>query len=131
MCVRGLLLALVLTMFAGATVPSVRADPLAPVDAASHIGQVATVCGLIASTKYASQSAGAPTFLDFGSAYPKAVFTALILGRDRVKFGSPEKALEGKEVCVTGQIGLSGGRPQVILTQPDQLNEMGSPHRGP
>jgi hypothetical protein len=106
-----------------------RADPLAPVDAAGHVGQVATVCGLVASTKYAPQSFGAPTFLDFGSAYPNAVFTALILGGDRAKFGAPERTLGGKQVCVTGQVRLYSGTPQVILTQPDQLNEKGSAGR--
>lgn len=107
----------------GWTTATVRADPLTLEDAASHLGEVATVCGVVASTKYVPQSAGAPTFLDFGSAYPNAVFTALILGGDRAKFGAPEKALRGKEVCVTGQIRLYGGIPQVILTRPDQLND--------
>ncbi len=129
MSVREVLVVLSLAALSGGTA-TVRADPLAPRDAADHIGQVATVCGLVASTKYAPHSFGAPTFLDFVSAYPKAVFTALILGADRAKFGEPERTL-GKEVCVTGEIRLYAGIPQVILTQPDQLDEERTEHAGP
>ena len=118
------------TALAGWAVVSARADPLAPVDAASHVGEVATVCGLVASTKYAPQSIGAPTFLDFGSAYPNAAFTAVILGSDRAKFGAPEKTLQGKEVCVRGEIRVYEGAPQVILTQPDQLAQNAKPYAG-
>lgn len=118
----GLFLALSLTALGWPTA-YVRADPLAPLDAASHIGEVATICGLVASTNYIPQATGAPTFLDFGSAYPKATFTALILGRDRARFGTPEATLKGKQVCVTGEIQVHGGRAQVVLTRPDQLSE--------
>jgi len=100
---------------------SARADPLAPADAAGHVGEVTTICGLVASAKYAPQSIGAPTFLDFGSAYPRAAFTAVILGGDRAKFGAPEKTLQGKEVCVSGEVRIYKGTPQIILTHPDQL----------
>ncbi len=129
MCVRGPLLTVCLAALSGWTT-SLRADPLAPADTASHIGQVATVCGFVASTNYAPQSTGAPTFLDFGGAYPHSMFTALILGGDRAKFGEPEKTLRGKEVCVTGEIRLYGGTAQVILTEPDQLHETGGAHAG-
>jgi hypothetical protein len=112
------------------TTSGVRADPLAPVEAASHVGEVATVCGRVASTKYAPLSIGAPTFLDFGGVYPNAAFTALIFGGDRAKFGAPDEAFKGKEVCVRGEIRLFEGTPQVILTRPDQLRENPSPRAG-
>ncbi len=98
-----------------------HADPLAPENAAKHVGEKATVCGVVASAKYAAQSGGQPTFLDFGKPYPDAIFTALILGTDRAKFGTPEKTVRGKEVCVTGEIRLYGGKPEVRLTDPKQL----------
>jgi hypothetical protein len=128
MPVRGLLIPFCLVALSAWTT-SVQADPLAPADAASHVGEVATVCGFVASAKYAPQAIGAPTFLDFGKAYPNAVFTALILGDDRTKFGAPETTLGGKEVCVRGEIRLYRGRPQLILTEPEQLDA--SAHAGP
>ena len=100
-----------------------RAATLAPEEAAKHVGENATICGLVASAKYAGQARGGPTFLDFVKPYPNAIFTALILGSDRAKFGTPEKAMQGKQVCVTGQIQLYQGKPQVILNDPKQLTE--------
>ncbi len=111
------LAALALAMAAAAA----DADPLAPADAAKHVGEKATVCGVVASAKYAAQTGAQPTFLDFGKPYPDATFTALILGTDRPKFGAPEKTVRGKQVCVTGEIELYRGKPEVRLSDPKQL----------
>ena len=97
------------------------ADPLMPAEAAKHIGEHATVCGVVAGAKYAAQTGGRPTFIDFEKPYPNSTFTALIMGSDRPKFGTPEKAVEGKQVCVTGEIRLFRGTPEIILTDPNQL----------
>jgi len=98
-----------------------HAEPLAPEDAAKHVGEKATVCGTVAAAKYAAQTGGRPTFIDFGKPYPDTTFTALILGNDRPKFGTPEKSVPGKEVCVTGEIRLYNGKPEILLTDPKQL----------
>jgi hypothetical protein len=98
-----------------------NAASISPEDAAKHVGEDATVCGLVASAKYVSQSKGGPTFLDFGKPYPNSIFVALILGSDRAKFGTPEKELQGKQVCVTGKIRLYEGKPEIILSDPKQL----------
>jgi hypothetical protein len=44
----------------------------------------------VVSTHYASSSKGQPTFLNLDELYPKEVFTILIWGSDRTKFGVPE-----------------------------------------
>jgi hypothetical protein len=98
-----------------------QAATLSPEEAAKHVGEDATVCGMVASAKYVSQSKGGPTFLDFGKPYPNSIFVALILGSDRAKFGTPEKELQGKQVCVSGKIRLYDGKPEIILTDPKQL----------
>jgi hypothetical protein len=92
---------------------------LTPEDAATHVGETATVCGVVASVK----SAPGSTFLDLGKPYPNEVFTAVILDYDRVKFGTPETTLRGKRVCVTGQIRDYRGEPEIILTDPSQLSQ--------
>jgi DNA/RNA endonuclease YhcR with UshA esterase domain len=96
---------------------------LAPEEAKSHVGEKATVCGLIASTKFADRSRGEPTFLNLGKAYPNQVFTAVIFGSDRGKFGTPEISFQGKRVCVTGEIRSYRGKPEIILQDPKQLSE--------
>jgi DNA/RNA endonuclease YhcR with UshA esterase domain len=102
---------------------STGAATVAPGDAESHVGETATVCGMVASAKYAASSRSQPTFLDLDRPYPNASFTAVIFGSDRAKFGTPETTLPGKRVCVTGQIRDYRGRPEIILSEPGQLNQ--------
>jgi DNA/RNA endonuclease YhcR with UshA esterase domain len=47
----------------------------------------------------------------------------VIFGSDRAKFGTPDTALRGKRVCVTGQIRDYRGKPEIILNDPGQLGE--------
>jgi len=53
-----------------------------------------------------------------GKAYPHQVFTIVIWGSDRAKFGTPETAPQGKQVCATGVIQLFRGLPEVIVRDP-------------
>ena len=99
------------------------AEPLAPDQAAKHVGETATVCGAVAAAKFAAQVRGGTTFLDFDKPYPNATFTALIFASDRTKFGAPEKTAPGKQLCVTGKIEQYQGKPQIILKEPNQLAE--------
>ena len=59
------------------------AASLSTEEAASHVGETATVCGTVASANYASHS-------NLDKAYPNQIFTTVIWGSDRAKFGSPE-----------------------------------------
>lgn len=102
---------------------STRAATVSPEDASGHVSETATVCGVVASAKFAASSRAQPTFLDFDRSYPNAVFTAVIFGDDRPNFGTPETALRGKRVCVTGQIRDYRGKPEIILNNPSQLTE--------
>ena len=98
-----------------------RAQAISPQEAARHIGQTATVCGVVASARYASRSRSQPTFLNLGEPYPHQVFTVVIWGDDRSKFGEPEVTYAGKQVCATGEVRLYRGKPEMILSDPGQL----------
>ncbi len=98
-----------------------RADPITADEAVKHAGETTTVCGVVAGAKYAAQIRGGLTFIDFGKPYPNASFTAVIFAADRAKFGTPEKGLAGKQVCVTGKIEMFRGKPEIVLTDPKQL----------
>jgi DNA/RNA endonuclease YhcR with UshA esterase domain len=118
--------ALKLLIVSGAVIAwafSAYAASLTPEEAPGHIGENATVCGMVVSGMYAAQSRGQPTFLNFGKPYPNQPFTAVIWGSDRSKFGMPETSLRGKQVCVTGQIRLYRGKAEVILSDPNQVGE--------
>jgi len=102
--------------------PAAAADVPAE-DAAHHIGETVTVCGVVASGKYDADLRSQPTFLDFGKPYPDQVFTVVIFGSDRSKFASPVVALRGKRICVTGKIQDRSGLPEIILNDPKQLSQ--------
>ena len=102
---------------------SANAADLRPEDAASHIGETATVCGVVASAKFEAHARSKPTLLDLGKSYPHAVFTAVIYGDHRSKFGTPETSLRGKRVCATGRISDYHGKPEIVLTDPSQLTQ--------
>jgi hypothetical protein len=63
-----------------------------------------------------------PTFLNLDEPYPRQVFTILIWDTDRQKFGTPETSLMGKRVCATGRIEGYKGKPEIVATQPSQIN---------
>jgi hypothetical protein len=102
--------------------PAVAAT-ITPEEAPAHVGETATVCGVVESAHFAPRSRGQPTFLDFGRPYPSELFVALIWGGERPKFGEPEKTTQGTRVCVTGEIKLYHGTPEVILRDPEQLKQ--------
>ena len=97
------------------------AATLSPEEAASHIGETATVCGVVASGEYEANVR--TTLLDLGKPNPNAIFTAVIYGDHRAKFGDPETSLQGKRICVTGQISDYQGKPEIVLTDPSQLSQ--------
>jgi DNA/RNA endonuclease YhcR with UshA esterase domain len=90
-------------------------------DAKNHIGENATVCGTVASTRFAQTTKGKPTFLNLEKPYPEQVFTVLIWGENRNKFGIPEATYQQKKICVTGTIQQYRGKPEIIVEEPSQI----------
>jgi micrococcal nuclease len=97
------------------------ADELTTTQAPSHIGETATVCGVVASANYASRSNRQPTFLNLDRAYPNHIFTVVIWGSDRSKFDAPEVSLMGKRLCAKGSIKEYKGKPEIVASDPSQL----------
>jgi DNA/RNA endonuclease YhcR with UshA esterase domain len=114
---------LVVLTFCLLAVPTLQPQTkkLTTAEAKDHVGDRATVCGKVASTHYAKSSKGQPTFLNLDEPYPKEVFTILIWGSDREKFGAPEDEYKGLRVCVTGKITSYRGRPEVVATERGQI----------
>ena len=96
-------------------------ETLSAKEAKDHIGETATVCGTVASTKYEKAARGSPTYLDFDEPYPNQVFAIVIWGKDRSKFGEPEKSYAGKRICVNGVITSHRGKPEIVAKDPAQL----------
>jgi hypothetical protein len=100
---------------------STRAETITASEAKNHIGENATVCGQVASTKYAASSRGQPTFLNLDAPYPSQIFTVLIWGSDRPKFNRPEITYRDRRLCVTGEIRAFRGVPEVVAHDPGQI----------
>jgi hypothetical protein len=91
-------------------------------EAKEHFGETATVCGAVVSTRYADSTKGQPTFLNLDKPFPNQVFTIVIWGDNRSKFGKPENDYNGKRVCVTGKITAYAGLPEIVAEDPKQLS---------
>ena len=102
---------------------------ITPEDAKNHIGEMASVCGIVASTKYAFLSPSTSTFLNLNQPYPNQIFTVFIWGADRSKFTPPPEGLKGSNICVRGIIKDYKGKPEIIATDPSQIrkNDSASP----
>jgi len=101
--------------------PVLAQKKLSPAEAKEHVGETATVCGNVVSTRYAASTRGRPTFLNFDKPYPNQIFTVLIWGSDRSKFGTPETDYKDKRVCAAGKISEYRGVPEIVATDPKQL----------
>jgi DNA/RNA endonuclease YhcR with UshA esterase domain len=112
-----------LTFAVGMLMPSLAlaGSAIPAAEAKAHIGQTATVCGKVVTTRYLERTQKQPTFLNFDRAYPDHSFTAVIFGPDRAKFGKPEEDYLHKDICVTGKIEEYRGKPETVVTDPKQI----------
>lgn len=108
---------LFITFLAEAT----TATKLTADEAKNHIGEHATVCGLVASTHYAARSRGNPTFVNLDKPFPHQVFTIVIWGEDLSKFSPRPTNWDGKQVCVTGMVKSYRGSPEIVARSPEQI----------
>lgn len=101
---------------------AVARESISASEAAKHVGETATVCGMVASAKFVTTSKGQPTFLNLDKAYPDQPFTVVIWGDDRGRFTTPpEAAFDGKKICVSGAIETFKGRSQIVVRDPKQI----------
>jgi endonuclease/exonuclease/phosphatase family metal-dependent hydrolase len=87
-------------------------------DAANAVGETAYVSGTIVSTGKAGDRIA---FLNFDRERPPA-FVAVIFSDHWDKFpGDPTELYKDKIVEIRGTIGLHKGKPQIVVTRPEQI----------
>ena len=101
--------------------PALAQKKLSATEAKDHVGETATVCGSVVSTRYAASTRGQPTFLNLDKPYPNQIFTVVIWGSNRSKFGTPESDYRGNRICVTGKIKEYRNVPQIVAERPQQI----------
>jgi hypothetical protein len=90
-------------------------------EAKNHVEEKATVCGKVVGIHFVSSGKGQPTFVHFDEPYPDQIFTLVIWGSDRAKFGRPEELYRDKGLCVTGKITIYLGIPEIVASNPSQV----------
>jgi hypothetical protein len=91
-------------------------------EAAKHVGDNATVCGVVAGVHTATSSKGSPTFVNLDKPYPNQVFTILIWGDDLRKFSPAPSTWDSKRVCATGTIALYRNVPEIVARNAGQVS---------
>jgi hypothetical protein len=109
-------LALFVAVILTSATPS-RAETFPDSQAFAHIGETATIEGVVKGTPV---TVNRTQFLDFGDAYPNQDFSAVIWAPDAAQFNSVS-GYNGKRVAVTGKITLYRGKPEMVLISADQL----------
>ena len=84
--------------------------------AASHVGETATVQGLATQVKVSRNA----TFVDIDGMYPSQTFTAVVFASDIASVGDLS-GLQGKTVDVTGTIRLYRGKPEIVVKSRSQI----------
>ena len=100
-----------------------QAQTIHPSEATKHVGEKVTVCGHVTGT---TVHAGNPetTILTLGQDKSKSTVSIAIWSTDYPKFKYvPAEYLKGKNICVTGWMKLQGGKPQVIISSQEQVEE--------
>lgn len=108
-------------LLAGCAVTAGAQQHITAAEARDHVGQVATVCGKVASLHWATRSKGQRTFINLDAPYPQQIFTVLIWSSDRPQFGDVEQSFTGKTICVTGTVSAYRGVPEIIARSANQI----------
>ena len=93
------------------------AAPIPAADAASHVGQSATVEGTV-SEVYTSRRGD--TFIDMNGTYPNETFSGVIFADEASAVGDVH-SLENKTIRLTGTIQTYRGRPEIIVKSRGQI----------
>jgi len=89
-------------------------------EALTHVGERVTICDEVYSSKLMDQSK--TTLLYLGGSYPDELLIIKIAGHFRNKFNiSPEEIFLGKQISVTGKVVNCHGKPEILVSDPLQI----------
>ena len=85
-----------------------------------HKNELIIVCGKVFETKFSEETE--TTFIDLGGAYPNALLTVVIFGKDLANFKeAPEILYKDKNICVTGVIKEYKTKHEIIVSKPEEI----------
>ena len=80
----------------------------------NNLGKTGTLCDTVYSMKMVSDTL---TLLNLGGAYPHQTYTIAVKGKTTLDL----QHIKGKQVCVTGTFEMFKEQPEVVATQPQQI----------
>lgn len=86
-----------------------------------YIGQEVTVEGTIDQVVSLNDVRGQPTYFNMGGQFPNHKFTLLLWESDKHKFTKDGNYYEGKVIKVIGLIETYRGKPQMVISDPGQI----------
>ena len=110
----------ILLPFLLATALCCQAAPIIPEEAKDHIGETASVRGLVEQVSFSQKGHAFP---NFGGRYPQHVFTGFIPAQKVTAVGGEEflESLSDNTITVTGEIELYKGRPEIVISSSAQI----------
>jgi hypothetical protein len=81
-----------------------------------NLGKAGTLCDTVYSLHIFSDTL---TLLNMGGVYPKQKYTVAVRGN---KINLDWTNIKGKPLCVTGVFIMYKERPEIVVTEPDQIN---------
>ncbi len=100
------------------TSPELSPGAISSAAAASHIGETATVEGVVGEVHTTGSGI---TFIDLDGSYPNQQFTGVIFA-ENAAIVRDAQSLHGKTVDLTGTVKLYRGSPEIILRSPNQIS---------
>lgn len=95
---------------------TVKAQTFSEAEFNKNLGKTGTLCDTVYSLHIFSDTL---TLLNMGKAYPNQKYTVAIKGN---KINLDWASLKGKALCVTGVFLLYKNRPEIVISEPDQIN---------
>ena len=87
----------------------------------NYEGKTITVCSKVQST-YVTKGDKKTSYLNFGNPYPNTTFTVVIFEGDLPNFkNTPSVYLKNKNVCITGNVKIYKGKPEIIVSKEEQI----------
>src|ERR1017187_10508918 len=94
-----------------------KIETISAADAGNYIGKNVKVCSEVNGVKQLTSV----SFLDLGANYPNNPLTIVVFARDMEKFTSGLEIYDHKKICVTGTIREYKGKPEIIITSPQEI----------
>jgi len=82
-----------------------------------NLGKTGTLCDTVSSVRIFSDTL---TLLNMGGVYPNQKYTVAVKGN---KLNLDFVNLKGKPLCVTGVFLMFKNRPEIVISEPDQVNK--------